>query len=280
MLEYLILGFTQGFTEFLPISSSGHLYVLQWLWGVESTLQLEVIFHFASLIAIVWVMRKKIKEIIEGLVFVFFDSSGSTDCDRAAHPQKEKILQLHNNGILGVQVLVATILTIIIALIVKKFVLVDLSIQVVAWGLIITGVLVLVSHLKSKKSKKFLMIPMGIFVLVGLIQGIAVLPGISRSGVTIAALMILGAGRTQSTEVSFLLSIPIIFSAFIYSIKDLEALESILSLDLLMGFFVCVIVSYMSILFMLKYVQKYWIWFMPYCFIIGGGLLYLSKAMV
>lgn len=252
MIEYLALGFVQGMTEFLPVSSSGHLYLLQYWFGWIPSLELEVLLHVASLVAVMTVFWKQLIAIAKS----FFDSG----------PSEERAL--------GIKLIVATLFTLPTALLTEKLFLYDLSLEVVAWSLIVTGGLVFLSHLLTRKEKreerrKFVWT---VVILIGLIQGFAVLPGISRSGLTIAALMMLGMGRKNSAEISFLLSIPTILGAFVFKLQDLGSFPE-LSFPLIFALLVCALVSWLTIRFMLQTIQKYWIYFMPYCVLLGVALL-------
>ncbi len=259
MFQYLTLGFVQGLTEFLPVSSSGHLYLLQHWFGMESGIALEVMLHAASLIAVVFYFRKKLWSMIQA----FFVS-----------PRK-------GEGLYGTQIVVATLLTVPTALLIEEFFLYDLSLTTVAWSLIITGGLILVSHIMSRRTTDQLLgssvvqsVSWSVVIYIGLIQGLAVLPGISRSGLTIAALIVLGISRKKSAEFSFLLSIPTILGALVFLLKDLETFPSF-NLSLFLSLVLCTLVSWLTIRFMLQTINRYWIWFMPYCVLLGLGLLFL-----
>ena len=310
MIEYLILGLVQGLTEFLPVSSSGHLYLLQYTFGMEPGIELEILLHVASLVAVVCFFWRRIWQMMVGVIPLHLAFPRGA---RKSFPRGKDIgWGFSEDGMLGLKIIVATIFTIPTALLIEHYMLYDLSIQVVAWSLIVTGLLVWVSHVMSDKQhatcnmqhkhchseskqsedeesirqseRSFVDTQDGktirdfswIFViLVGLAQGFAVLPGISRSGLTIAVLLILGLRRKQSAEISFLLSIPTILGALVFLLKDLEVFPQF-SLPLILALILCTVVSWLTIKFMLRTIERCWIYFVPYCVLLGVGLLLLS----
>lgn len=246
-LHAAVLGAVQGLTEFLPISSSGHLWILGKFFGTQS-LTLEVFLHAGSLVAVVVFFWKSIGRIVRGLF------QGDT---------------------LGWKLLLATIFTLPLALVMQRFFLPDLSLRLVAITLLITGALILAAEFfRPQKERAF---SWRIAIVLGLVQGIAVLPGISRSGLTIAFLILLGLPRRQSAEISFLLSIPTILGALLFAITDNQNDVSLLLLpESWLGFLISAVAAAAAIAWMLRLIRGRWIWFAPYCGVLAGILFFLS----
>ncbi|PID70274.1 hypothetical protein CSB37_02715 [bacterium DOLZORAL124_38_8] len=242
VFELGILGLIQGFTEFLPISSSGHLFLAQKFFGFMPNLSLEIWLHVASLLAVVLVYWKDILNI---LVSIWKNND----------PQK-----------IGWKLALATICTVPLALIGKKILAIEPSIQFVGITLFCTaGFLWLAEKFRPQTNHQFTWL---IAALTGLVQGIAILPGISRSGITIAFLILVGLNRKDAAKYSFLLSIPTILGGFLLTLKEVETLPT-LNLELGASLVLAFVASYLSIKWMINLVEKNWLWFVPYCLILG-----------
>ena len=198
LLESFILGVLQGIAEFLPISSSGHLLIAQELMNVNYQGNvLEVATHLGTLLSIIVVFRNEIISLITGI--------------------KNK-----KNQYYIIYVIIGTIPAVAFGLFVKIFIF-DLieNIFVVAISLFITGLLLL----KTKKIKiGSLPISFKIAIIIGLSQAVAVFPGISRSGITIATALYLGLCKEEATKFSFFLAIPVIIGAGILTFFDQKSL--------------------------------------------------------
>lgn len=252
LFQSIIFGVVQGFTEFLPISSSGHLFLLEKFWEIGGGRFLEIWLHGASLLAILIYFWKDIWKIIINL----FSKKGEDEY-------------------LGLKLLLATSCTIPVALWTESYFILKLDTQLVAITLLITGGLIFFAeYFRSKKEKSFSWI---IAIFLGLIQGFAVLPGISRSGLTIAFLIFIGVARDKSARYSFLLAIPTIVGALVFSIKD-SGLDYFLwqfssNENLIWSLLICFISSLLAIKWMLALIKRTWGWFALYCFLLGGGIL-------
>ncbi len=183
--ESVFLGVLQGFTEFLPVSSSGHLILVSKLFNIESNLFFDVMLHFGTLIAVILVYFKSIKAL--------FTLNG-----------RKKLLLL----------VIASIPTFIIAFVVKLFVKEDLLTSLLPIGFALTIVLLVLNNILHKEkfsvTQKYLPA-----VICGVVQGIAVMPGLSRSGSTISTLGVFGVKSEECGEFSFLLSIPVILGSVV-----------------------------------------------------------------
>lgn len=244
--EHIFLGFLQGFTEFLPISSSGHLFLAQEFFGFVPDISLEIWLHGASLLAVILFFWKRILQIFSG------------------------IFSLNADGVLAGQLLLSTLITAGVGVPLHTYFETDLSLQFVGITLLCTAFFILVSErFRPQKPKKFSWTKA---ILLGVVQAIAVLPGISRSGITIAFLILTGVERKRSAEISFLLSIPTILGALVYA--SAEKSQEFFSSELFWGIGAGFVASLLAIKWMMKLVEGAWIWFALYCCIAGGVLFF------
>jgi len=254
----LLLGLIQGLTEFLPISSSGHLVIGQHLLGIqEAELLFDTGVHFATMGAILFYFRKDIARL-----FIGFFGKGDLEGRHTAN-----------------MIILGTIPAVIVGFLFKDF-FEDLfnSPQAAAWFLLITG-MILLSTLIAKPKKKYLWkVKWFDALVVGIAQAFAILPGISRSGSTIAAGLHLGIDRESAARFSFLLSLPAIFGAGILQLKDVISINSTELLPLFSGMLSAGISGYFAIAVMLKIVGKGKLYiFAPYCLILGIVVLFITN---
>lgn len=184
----ILLCVVQGLTEFLPVSSSGHLLFLEQIFDVSGNLMLLNLFlHVATLLAVVIVYRKVIWEILK------------------------KPFQSYTY-----KLLFATIFSVALACFYEFSGVDKVVTKIYPFGFLLTAILLLACHLFQKKSVSVSVndISYKNSILVGLVQGIAVIPGLSRSGSTISSLILTGNDEKKASEFSFLLSIPIIVGGF------------------------------------------------------------------
>lgn len=205
MLSYIILGIIQGITEFLPVSSSGHLVIVQRVLGItQNQLAISVVLHLGTAFA---------------LTAYFF----------------KDLLGLVKNYKLLLLLFIVTIITVIIGLLGKDF-FEGLfgSPALVAWALIVTGtILILTKKFMSGQRKD---VTFKDALILGLTQGIAIIPGISRSGITISTLLFRGVNRDNSLRFSFLAAIPVIFGAALLEARDINFAMQTEPLNLFVGF--------------------------------------------
>jgi len=271
LYQGIILGIIQGLTEFLPVSSSGHLVLGQIFFGItESQLPFDISVHMGTLLAVLVVYASDIRAI---LVSVFGFISKAVSLKPMAHLLKEdKNIQLAGLIVIG------SIPTAFIGLILKQFEHILFASEVlVGFMLILTGTILWASKnfYFSKSKKDGFSIKKALIIGVG--QGLAVIPGISRSGTTIALGMFLGLDRHNAAKFSFLLSIPAILGAQILSIKDM--INSGLVIDPITIY--ATIASFITGLLALKLLLSLvhsgrFHLFAPYCWLIGS-LVLLSK---
>ncbi len=187
-MKYLLLGIIQGLTEFLPVSSSGHLVILKhWMNLQDEGVVLEVILHFATLLAIIIFFRRKILE----------------------YATKEKISLI----------IIGTIPIALIGVLFKdKIQSLFSNYFLVTVTLSLTGLILFMSR-NSKENKDNIDLKMAF--VIGVAQALALTPGISRSGITVATALLLGIKRKKAFEFSFILAIPALLGALIINIPDI-----------------------------------------------------------
>jgi len=235
ILHSAILGLVQGLGEFLPISSSAHLVLVPWLFHWKDPgLTFDIALHFGTLIAVVFYFWKDwLRLIVSGLT-----NAGGTD------------------GKLFWYLAIASIPGAIGGfLLEKKAETVFRDPLLIATMLILLGIILYWVDVKGSKKISLHKISMGTCLLIGISQALAIIPGVSRSGITITTGLLFGLTREASTRFSFLLSAPIIFGAAFVKIPHIIAEPSVIGMDFLVGMLVSCVVGFASIGFLLKHVQ-------------------------
>ena len=263
ILEAIVLGVLQGITEFLPVSSSGHLVLMQHFLGIkESQVFFDVMLHFGTLGAVIIVYY----ELIRSLMRTGFATLFQADFYR--HPR----LTISNSTDLRLIwfLLLGSIPTGLIALLFKD------SLEaifgkpmVVAGMLIITGLILQLSSLGQRRRQTETPLRVWHTPLVGIVQGLAIIPGISRSGSTISISLLLGLSPQVAAQYSFLLSIPAILGAVILKLKDVGEI-TIAPAVIIAGTLTSFVVGYIALRFLLALLNrgKFSI-FSYYCFALG-----------
>lgn len=255
----LVLGLIQGLTEFLPISSSGHLTLAEGLLGItEGNNFFNVLLHLATLLSVIVVFIDEIADLIK-------------------HPFGKKMRLLF----------VAMLPTIIIALAIKFLASELFKLTFLGFGFLISATLLLVTYTATKNQPQSLNTPnleaisYKQALMIGISQGFTALPGITRSGTTICTGVLSGLSRTNALKFSFLLSIPVIIASMV-----LEVVSSGFSappidfIACLVGSLSAFISSLLSLKFMMKLARKgKWIWFSIYLFALSFGVLIFTFAM-
>lgn len=241
----ILLGLIQGLTEFLPISSSGHLMLFEHIFGINSgTLFFNVLLHFASLIAVLIIFWKDVINILK-------------------NPFGKDMRAI----------IIATILTVIIALFVKKVFNEYALMAFVGFGFLISSLIMLItSVLQNKVNKNISIVDNKNALLIGFIQGLAVFPGVSRSGSTICASLMCGIDREKSAKFSFLISVPVILGGMFFEIAEgvKYGFGPIKALPCIMGFIASFAVAILTIKLMMKIVKKgKWWYFSLYLFVLS-----------
>ena len=263
----LILGLVQGASEFLPISSSGHLVVFYNIFNVhDSTILLSVVLHVATLLSVLFCYWKELVCLIKN---PFCKTNKLLVC--------------------------ATVPTVLLALIFKKFVEESFGGGFVIVGFLITAVILIVTQLITNKQQNGglcatnsgfmsksdsitnLQISFKQALVIGVAQGIAVFPGISRSGSTIATGLVSGVNKSDASDFSFLLSIPIILGGLMFELIDVvngKASLNISWLNLSVGFVASFLSGLICVKLMIKFVKnKKLTWFSVYLIVLSLFLI-------
>jgi len=258
IFQTITLGIIQGLTEFLPVSSSGHLVLLQNLFGLkEPELLLDSSLHLGTLFAVCLYFRDDIKQMVREVLK--FDLSKP-------------------HGSLALWVLVGSLPTGIIGLLFKT----PLerlfgSLPIVGLMLVATGVIVGSSRLIPKNYHSRERVGLLIALAVGTAQGLAIIPGISRSGATIVCGLFCGLDRELAGRFSFLLSIPAIIGALAVQL-NVEALENVGIAPLLFGFASSAVVGILALRLLMGMVKKgHLSYFAPYCLALGLLIFLASR---
>lgn len=260
IIKYIILGIVQGFTEPLPISSSGHVFILKKILntsGPLGDLNFEIIVNFGSLIAILIIYWKDLIELISSFFKYLITKENK-------YKENYKYCWLIVLGCVPVG---------IAGFLLKDFIenVLGNSTLIVGISFIITAIfLFLVKDIKGKKSDNDLTTKDALFI--GLIQVIALVPGISRSGSTLIAALFRDIKRSPALKYSFMLYIPISLGTMILGIKDMIGQSNINNLitPYFLGFIASLIVSYYTLRWFKKAVSNgKLIYFSIYCLILG-----------
>lgn len=250
ILQAVILGLAQGLGEFLPISSSAHLVLIPWLFGwTDPGLTFDVALHIGTLVAVVLYFWKDWWELI---------LKGFTDVRSV-------------KGRLFWYLVVATVPGAIGGfLLEKKAETLFRSPILIAVMLIVMGILLYLADRRSSKKVEMNKITFGTSILVGISQVLAIIPGVSRSGITMTTGLLTGLTREGAARFSFLLSTPIIFGAAMVKLPGVISNPSVISGNFMIGVLISCLTGIASIGFLLRYVQtKTFLPFAWYRFILG-----------
>jgi undecaprenyl-diphosphatase len=253
ILEAIILGIIQGLTEFLPVSSSGHLELAKAILGdtsvPEESLTFTVVLHFATALSTLVIFRKEIVEIFKGLLQ----------------------FQWNDEFKFSLKIIISMFPAVIVGLLFEK----ELEsffggkILLVGCMLLLTALLLLLAD-KAKNTKKE--VSFSNAVLIGISQAIAMLPGISRSGATISTSVLLGVDRTRAAKFSFLMVVPLIFGKIG---KDLLSgdlnFQSSEMIPISVGFIAAFLAGLLACKWMISLVKKSKLsYFSIYCAVVGS----------
>jgi undecaprenyl-diphosphatase len=256
ILKVIILGLVQGLTEFLPVSSSGHLVLAAELLNFhEEGVAFEVFVHLGTLLSVLIVFRK---DVINMILAPFRSLSSRSN--------KE---DTRSYLFWDLYIIVGTIPAAVIGLSFKSEIEAAFSnIYLVIAMLAVTGTILLLSRFMPKKDQQMTILKS---LLIGISQAFAILPGISRSGSTIVTGIFLGIDKEEAARFSFLLAIPAILGASVIKIKDLLEMDSYSTpiIYLVIGAIISFISGYFAILWLLDIVKKGKLeWFAIYCYMI------------
>lgn len=242
ILLFFILGLIQGLCEFLPISSSGHLVLFSQIFNIEDSLFVSIILHVATLLAVCFVFKKEVLNLI-------------------IHPFSKESMTL----------VVATIPTCVIVLILMPLINLSFGGSFLAISFIISSIMLFFVQKLAKKTNERISYKHAF--IMGIAQGFAVFPGISRSGTTISAGLMSGGDKMECAKFSFLMSVPIIILSLILEIVKIFIYGEIISINIssiVCAFITAFITGILSIKLMIKMTSKLdFKWFSFYLFFIA-----------
>ncbi|MEM3549673.1 MAG: undecaprenyl-diphosphate phosphatase [Candidatus Bathyarchaeia archaeon] len=257
LIKSIILGLIQGLTEWLPISSTGHLRIAENLIGLNVPLLFDVILHVGTLLVVASFFKSEVTGILSALARLDFKS---------------------NHGRLIPLIIVGTVPTVLIGLIFSIFFESAFeNLLLIAYAFLACGVFLYLSKAGREKTGEISGVDA---LIIGIAQGIAVIPGISRSGATISAALMLGISREKAFKFSFLLSIPAVIASlgltFYTHFNELLSLGFGL-IEILSGAFMAVLVGYLALKILWKtIVKKKFHFFAFYCWVLSVLLIVFS----
>ena len=227
--ETFILAIIQGVSEFIPVSSSAHLILFSKIYNFNiSSLQLDISLHLGSLIAIIFYFRKD-------------------------------LFNFAKNKSLAILIIIGSIPLIIVGYIFYSTGLIDYfrNLKIIAWTTLIFGILLYFSDRSQIKNKLDMKLSYKNILIIGLLQVLAIIPGVSRSGIVITASRFLNFDRIDSSKIAFYLSIPALGGASFLGLKDVFETGIILNLIFIYSIILSFIISYLTIKYFLFYVKNF-----------------------
>jgi undecaprenyl-diphosphatase len=261
ILQSIILGIVQGITEFLPISSSAHLVILPFIFNWDHPPQdafiFDVLVQMGTLIAVIVYFREDLFNIVSALL----------------HSLSQRKLPPGQDSLLGWYILLSTIPAVIFGLILGDTVERAFgSPRATATFLLITATLLIIAEKTGKRELHMSSINWKDAIIIGLFQALALFPGVSRSGATIAGGMIRNIDRSSAARFSFLMSVPVMIAAGTLSVVDLVRIPNFVNQipTLLAGLVTSAVIGYLSIRWMLSYLTNHSLYlFAGYCILIS-----------
>ena len=228
-LETSVLAFIQGLFEFIPVSSSAHLILISKIKNFQiASLQLDICLHLGSLIAIIIYFRKDLINILKNKSLIFLLFFGSV-------PLVLTGFIFHYSGLID-----------------------NLrSMKVIAWTSLIFGIILYIADKKEVKKKIDLDLNLKNIVIIGIFQVLAIIPGVSRSGIIITASRFLNFDRIDSAKIAFYLSIPALAGASVLGISDLLNEEVTFDIIFLLSIILSFVFSYITIKYFLMFVRNF-----------------------
>ncbi len=228
-IEASILAFIQGFTEFIPVSSSAHLVIISKISNFNiSSLQLDISLHLGSLLAIIFYFRKD-------------------------------LINITKNKSLFLLIVLGSIPLIIVGYFFYSSGLIEnlRNLKVIAWTTLIFGILLFIADRSTIKNKINDNLNLKNILLIGIFQMLAIIPGVSRSGIIITASRFLNFDRVDSSKISFYLSIPALAGASVLSIKDIINTNINMNFLFIFAVLLSFVISYLTIKYFLIYVRNF-----------------------
>ncbi len=266
-IQAVVLGVVQGLTEFLPVSSSGHLVLGQHLFGLtEPELLFDISLHIGTLLAVLVVFAREIGAILSAILRLprlSGEAGGWRPLLLGNEPVRTAWL-----------IIVGSVPTAALGLGFHRAAdRIFASVPTVGVMLLITGSFLWATRRRSAGSRTVLAMTVKDALIIGLMQGVAILPGISRSGATISTALFLGVERATAGRFSFLLSLPAICGALLLEIRDGAAAGASAPL-LLLGGAVAAVTGWIALVVLLRIVKSGHLHrFAPYCWVLGAAVL-------
>jgi undecaprenyl-diphosphatase len=253
------LGAVQGLTEFLPVSSSGHLVLVEhWLDTQTSDLTFEILVHMATLCVVLLHYRHDV------LGLLHFWAEPMWKSGRALDPRWG----------LSVSLALGTAATGVVGFLLLDFAKGLFGKPQIVGGMLLVTAALLASTLITRRGREgAVAIAPTLAILIGVVQGLATIPGISRSGSTIAVALLVGIARPEAARFSFLLSIPAILAALLVTLLDVD--EITLGAGAMVTGFVCAaVVGHFALVALVQFVNRGRLaWFAPYCAALGIAVM-------
>lgn len=262
--QAVALGALQGLTEFLPVSSSGHLVLLQNLFGFqEPELLFDICLHIGTLAAVCVIFARDIGQ----LLLTFFRLPSLS----RIHGGVRHLIAEDPNARMIVLIVVGNVPTVILGLLFHQVVdTIFGSVMIVGGMLLVTGTVLWMTRRATGDGRSVILFTLKDAFIIGLVQGLAILPGISRSGITISTALFLGINREVSGRYSFLLSIPAIFGALVLELKSGIGNSMPIGITIL-GTLTAAVIGSIALMILLSMVKRGHLHrFSPYCWIVGA----------
>jgi undecaprenyl-diphosphatase len=261
LLQAIILGIVQGLTEFIPVSSSGHLvlvpHFLGWHFPEEQKFIFDILVQWGTLFSVFIYFWKDLTSIAKTFSQGILQKKPFTDPDAR----------------MGWYLIVATLPAVVFGLLGKNLIEhAFASAKMTGYFLFLTAVLLVIAETVGRRNRSIEKITWLDSLLIGLSQVLALLPGVSRSGATIAGGMTRHLDRSAATRFSFLMSVPVMLGAGVLALKDLAELPGLSDflLPLLAGFLAALIFGYIAIRWLIAYLSRHSLYlFAGYCTVLG-----------
>jgi undecaprenyl-diphosphatase len=272
ILQAILLGIVQGITEFLPISSSGHLVLGKELLGVHTQgIAFEVFVHFGTFLAVLTIFWGDCWNILKAWANALRHPSPG---QWSLRYQEDPFFRL------GFLIVLGTIPAIIVGLLFEHEIEAAFSNPLfVSFALLVTGTILLGTRWTKPRATRFGMVRA---LIIGCAQAFAILPGVSRAGSTIAAGMYVGVERSEAARFSFLLALPVILGACVVEGKELwqTGIPSQQGMTLLVGTIVAYVVGVIALKWLLGVIRRGRLdWFAYYCYAVGlAGIIWFARG--
>jgi undecaprenyl-diphosphatase len=268
IIQAIILGIVQGLTEFLPVSSSAHLVFMTDIFGLPQNVAFDTLLHLGTLVAVVGYFWRDLIHIISSFVSSLLDIFRGRFKEGLEETPFKKL-----SWLLIVGTIPAGLMGILLQ---KQFEALFNSVLYVGFFLIITGLLLWGAERVKPGNKDVKDISFKNALVIGVAQGIAIAPGISRSGATISAGLFSGLNRELAARFSFLLSIPAILGAALVQMRHMGGFDTS-TIALFAGFISAVIFGYIAIKLLLKIIKERTLMiFAYYCWIVGVAAIIIA----